>query len=140
LHQRPVDADRHRQARDDGLGARFAGRGADLGGEFVDVVSYERLCVALPVALQHALHAEQENGGGGQCQQQEERDQAPLERMAPAMARGVPAVAVFHAATRSGVGWRIDWLPFALSSSKRNAGSSRRSKAKPHHTRTPAKV
>ena len=57
---RPVDADRHRQARGDGAGARLAGRRADFCRELVHVVGHQRLGVALPAALQHALHAEQE--------------------------------------------------------------------------------
>ena len=52
---------------------------AYLGGQPVHVVGHQRLGITLPAALQHALHAEQEDRSRGQRQQQKERDEAPLQ-------------------------------------------------------------
>ena len=48
---------------------------------------------ALPARLQRALRTEHEHRGGGQREQQEQRDQAPLQRVPPAPVRRLPAPA-----------------------------------------------
>ena len=80
LQRRPVDAHRQRQPLHQRLGAPQVGRRADLGGEPVHVVGHQRAQQRTPAGRQRALHAGEEDAGGGQRQHQEQQHQAHAQR------------------------------------------------------------
>ena len=95
-----ADAHAHGQPLGDGACTLHVGRGANFGGEPVDIVHHQRTRRITPANAQRVLHAKHEGCRHGQSQQQEHGHQPHAQRVGQRVARAAMPVGLCPHASR----------------------------------------